>query len=72
MTYDKFEMSGRIMDELARQGRSMREVSLAAGLGHDYVNSVLNGDRDPTVGNLVKVCNALGVSFDRIAFGADA
>lgn len=47
----------------------MREVSLAAGRAHGYVNSILNEGKDPTIANLEAVCRVLGVSMPEILYG---
>lgn len=53
------------------EGRSWRAVSLAAGLGPGYVFSVLKEGKDPTIGNLAKVCEAAGLSLSYVLFGVD-
>jgi transcriptional regulator with XRE-family HTH domain len=50
-------------------GRSQREISLAAGLGPGYVHSILKEDKDPTIGNLLRVCRAADVSIYHILGG---
>lgn len=50
-------------------GKSQRAVSLAAGLGPGYVNSLFNEEKDPTIQNLIKVCRALGVSLSYVLYG---
>lgn len=50
-------------------GMSQREISLAAGLGPGYVHSIFAEGKDPTVGNLLKVCRAARVSIYRVLGG---
>lgn len=50
----------RVMDA---RGFNMKSLSLAAGLGETYVRDVLRRGKEPTVGKLQKLCEALGVSF---------
>lgn len=59
----------RLKGAIERSNRSMREVSLAAGRAHGYVNSILNEGKDPTITNLEAVCRVLGVSMIEILFG---
>jgi ribonucleoside-diphosphate reductase alpha chain len=44
-------------------------VSLAAGLGAGYVHSILNEGKDPTIDNLIAVCNEIGVSLSAVLYG---
>lgn len=52
-------------------GKSQREVSLAAGLGPGYVNSLFNEGKEPTLDRLQKVCKAANVSIYYIIGGFD-
>lgn len=61
----------RLADALTATGKSKREVSLAAGMGPGYLHSLLSEGKDPTVQNLIKVCEALGVSLSFILYGLD-
>lgn len=49
--------------------RSMRSVSLKAGLGPSYVHEILKTTKDPSIVNLQKICEVLGVSFTYISVG---
>lgn len=53
----------RLKAAIDQSGRSMRDVSLAAGLGPGYVHSIFKENKDPTVGSLFKVCRAVDVSI---------
>lgn len=59
----------RLATALKESGKSKREVSLAAGMGPGYVHSILAEGKDPTVQNLIKVCDELGVSLSFILYG---
>jgi transcriptional regulator with XRE-family HTH domain len=61
----------RLSAALAAEGKSKREVSLAADLGPGYVHSILSEGKDPTVDNLLKVCQAVGVSPLKVIFGLE-
>lgn len=63
------EWQKRLEAEIANCGKSQREVSLAAGLGPGYVHSILRENKDPTIGNLTKVCQALNISVYRVLGG---
>jgi transcriptional regulator with XRE-family HTH domain len=65
------EWRRRLADAVKASGRSKRKISLAAGLGHGYVHSVLAEEKDPSVMNLVKICDELNVSLSFILFGYD-
>ncbi|MBB3947082.1 ribonucleoside-diphosphate reductase alpha chain [Rhizobium skierniewicense] len=61
----------RLRDALSARGMSAREASLAAGKGPGYVHSILKDGKDPTVDNLVAVCEVLNVSLSQIIYGID-
>jgi len=63
------EWRARLKQELATQGKSMRGVSLEAGLAHGYVNSLLNEGKDPTIANLQAVCEVLGITLPYLLYG---
>lgn len=62
-------------DRLARSieltGKSHREISLAAGVGTGYVNSLFNDNKEPGIDKLLKVCNAANVSIYYVLGGFD-
>ncbi len=49
----------------------MRNVSIGAGLGAGYLHSIVSEGKDPTVTNLVKICEQLSVSLCAILYGAE-
>ncbi|TIM14486.1 MAG: helix-turn-helix transcriptional regulator [Mesorhizobium sp.] len=59
----------RLATALKESGKSKREVSLAANMGPGYVHSLLAEGKDPTVQNLIKVCDQIGVSLSFILYG---
>jgi transcriptional regulator with XRE-family HTH domain len=62
----------RLAAAVKDSGRSARDISLAAGLAHGYVHSLLGKEqKDPSVQNLQRVCDELGVSLSYIWFGFD-
>jgi hypothetical protein len=50
-------------------GVSKRAASLKAELGPGYVHSILAEGKEPTVDNLIKVCEAAGLSATWVVFG---
>lgn len=50
---------------------SSRAVSIAAGNGPGYVHSILTEGKDPSVSNLIAICEVLGVSLSKILYGFD-
>lgn len=50
-------------------GKSLREISLAAGKGPGYLHSVFVEGKEPTVTNLLKICRAADVSVYRVLGG---
>jgi transcriptional regulator with XRE-family HTH domain len=59
----------RLSKAVSDSGKSMRAVSLAAGLGPGYVHSILKDEKDPTIENLIAVANATGVSLSYLLYG---
>lgn len=52
-------------------GMSKRAISLASGNGAGYVHSITSDGKEPTIGNLARVCAALEVSLSFILYGVD-
>ena len=63
------DWKSRLIEGIEAQGKSQREVSLAAGRGPGYVNSLLKEGKDPTVENLITVCRAANISLAWVLFG---
>jgi hypothetical protein len=61
----------RLADGVKASGKSMRKISLDAKLGAGYVNSILNENKDPTIGNLARICEAANLSLYYVLVGAD-
>lgn len=55
----------------ALDGRSMRSLSLDAGLSAGYVHGILKDGKDPTVDNITAVCRALQVSPLKVLYGLE-
>lgn len=49
--------------------RSMRDISLAAGLGPGYLHSILVEGKEPTISKLAKICEAADFSLYQILVG---
>lgn len=62
----------RLGAALTEKGLSMRKVSLDSDLGAGYVFSILKEGKEPTIENLVRVCDVVGVPLGRIIFGDGA
>ena len=61
----------RLDEAIRKSGKSRRAVSLEAGRGAGYVHSLLAEGKDPTVDNLMQVCEAVGASAAFILYGVD-
>lgn len=59
----------RLEDAIEKSGKSKREISLAAGKGHGYVHSIMVDGKDPTIDNLIAICQVLEVSLTQILYG---
>jgi lambda repressor-like predicted transcriptional regulator len=67
--FDISAMRQRLKSAVADKGRSMRSVSIDAGMGPGYLSSVLKEGKEPTVVSLSKICDELDVSFSYILYG---
>lgn len=65
------EVRARLIAALGAKGVSMRAVSLEAGAGPGYMHSILKDGKEPTIGMLSKVCQALDVSLIHVLYGAN-
>ncbi|NBW22994.1 MAG: XRE family transcriptional regulator [Caulobacteraceae bacterium] len=54
------EIIQRLAEVIAADPRSKRQISMAAGLGQNYVQQILSGERDPTITRVAAVLNVLG------------
>lgn len=69
----------RLAEVIERSGRSDREISLSAKpsnprkpkLGPGYVHSILKEGKDPTISNLLAICEAAGASIYYVLGGFD-
>ena len=59
----------RLAGAVGASGKSMRKVSLAAGMGPGYLHSILVEGKDPTIPNLSNICDQIGVSMTFILYG---
>lgn len=67
----KHEWRKRLRDEIKNKDRSMRSISLAINKGPGYVHSILEDEKDPTISNLLEVCQEVGVSLSYVLYGFD-
>lgn len=62
----------RLLQEVQKTGKSQRSLSMKAGLGPGYLNSILGkAQKDPTVTSLLKVTEVLGVSISYICYAIE-
>lgn len=61
----------RLRDIAEGSGLSMRAISLAAGKSPGYMHSILTEGKDPTIDNLVRVCDVLHVSLSYVLYGVE-
>lgn len=59
----------RLRGALAERGMSMRSISLGAGLGPGVVNSWFKEGKDPSMSNLLAVCQFAQIDTAYILFG---
>lgn len=61
MADDKWR--NRIEAAVKKDGRSLRDISLAAGLSHGYLHGILRDDKEPTLDRFIRICQELNVSL---------
>lgn len=59
----------RLKAEIEAQGKSWREVSLAAGLSPGYLFTVFTEGKTPSIEVVVRICDVLGVPVSYIVEG---
>ena len=62
----------RLVEAIEAKGSSLRSVSLAAGKGPGYIHSLLAEGKDPSITNLLMVCDAAAISGAYVLFGLEA
>ena len=68
-TFDIADVRKRLKVALKSKGLSMRRVSEDAKLNPGYVHSILSSDREPTIGNLAKICKVADLSLSYVMYG---
>ena len=61
----------RLSQAIEASGKSKRAVSQASGNGPGYVHGILAEGKDPTITNLMAVCDAIPVSIIYILHGLE-
>jgi hypothetical protein len=61
----------RLRDAIDKDGRKPRAISLAAGLGPNYLGQLLNKDKEPGLEKFIRLCDELHVSAISILLGGD-
>ena len=63
---------GRALRELrVARGLSQERLALEAGLDRTYVSGIERGERNPSLGNLFKLVDALGSNVSELAVRAE-
>jgi hypothetical protein len=65
------DWKSRLEGAIKASGKSKRAISLASGNNPGYVHSILAEGKDPTITNLIAVCDAVPVSLVYILHGHD-
>ena len=61
----------RLKEAVAADGRSMRAISDAADLGHNFLSELFNKRKEPGIDKLRRLCDELHVSVTYIVTGVD-
>ncbi len=61
----------RLAAVIETSGRSMRDISLSAGVSQNYLGSILHEGSEPSIERMMKLCDELGVSVTYLLLGVD-
>lgn len=61
----------RLEDAVRKDGRSLRDISLAANLSHGYLHGILRDGKEPTLDRFSRICSELNLSLSYALMGAD-
>lgn len=61
----------RLRQTLDNSGKSMRAVSMAAGLGDNYLHSILGEGKEPSIDRLLKIADTLNISLAWLLYGIE-
>jgi transcriptional regulator with XRE-family HTH domain len=61
----------RLEDSVRADGRKPRAISIAAGLGPNYLSEIFTKGKIPSVDNLLKLCAELHVSATFVLTGSE-
>jgi len=61
----------RLEAAVLKDDRSLRDISLAAGLSHGYLHGILRDEKEPTLDRFTKICQELGVSLSYALMGIE-
>lgn len=56
----------KLRDAVEKSGRSRRDISIKAGLGHGYIHDLLTTKKRPNIDNLSAVAAQLNVSVTEL------
>jgi len=65
------EWRPRLEAAVGGDGRSLRDISLAAGLSHGYLHGILRNGKEPTLDRFIRICAEVNVSLTHVLTGAD-
>lgn len=65
------EWRDRLEKAIERDGRTLRDISLGAGLSHGYLHGILRDGKEPTLDRFLRICQELGLSSAYALTGAD-
>lgn len=61
----------RLGAAVEKSGKSMRAISLAAGMGPGYIHALLGEGKEPTLSSLLAICRELDISLSYLVYGQD-
>lgn len=68
---DSTDWRSRLRTKIAESGRSMQDLSLAAGRSRNYVRSILSEGKEPGLEAFTEICDALNVNPLWVLYGGE-
>ena len=57
-----------LIEKIVHSGFSYRQLAKETGISQTTISLIINGERNPSPENAVKICNALNCQFNDIFF----
>jgi transcriptional regulator with XRE-family HTH domain len=70
-SFNSEHMRTRLREAIAASGRTQKDITSSARLGHGYLTNILARNQMPSVDKLDAICQELNVSVAWVMYGVD-